>query len=293
MADRQVPIIMKEITFLVQCSDSKGLLAGISSFFYDKNFNILSCQQHTDLYTDKYFMRIKLDMSDLKMSRNDLETSFAKFAEPFNLEWSVRYSDSIPKIAIMVSRTSHCLYDILQKKQEGDLRCEIPLIISNHPDLEFVADQFKIPYYCFPVTKETKHEQEKQVLELIDKHHVDLVVMARYMQILSENFIKKYNYKIINIHHAFLPAFQGARPYMRAYEKGVKLIGATAHYATVELDEGPIIAQDVERVSHESSPDDLKRIGKDIERRVLSEAIRVHLDNQIIITNNRTIIFSA
>lgn len=283
---------MKEIIFLVQCSDSKGLLAGISSFFYDKNFNILSCQQHTDLYTNKYFMRIKLDMSDLKMSRNNLEKSFGEFAEPFGLDWSVHYSDSIPKVAIMVSKTAHCLYDILQKKQEGDLRCEVPLIISNHPDLEFVADQFKIPYYCFPVNKIMKEEQEKQILELLDKHHIDLVVMARYMQILSEEFINRYHYQIINIHHAFLPAFQGARPYLRAYEKGVKLIGATAHYATADLDEGPIIAQDVERVSHESSPEDLMRIGKDIERRVLSEALRAHLDNQIIITNNRTIIFS-
>lgn len=283
---------MKEITFLVQCSDSKGLLAGITAFFYDKNFNILSCQQHSDLFTNKYFMRIKLDMADLKMSRSDLEESFAKFAELFKLEWAVNYSDSLPRVAIMVSKTAHCLYDILQKKQEGDLRCEIPLIISNHPDLEFVADQFKVPYYCFSVTKETKSEQEKQVLELLDRHHIDLVVMARYMQILSADFINHYNYKIINIHHAFLPAFQGAKPYHRAYEKGVKLIGATAHYATAELDEGPIIEQDVERVSHESTPDDLMRIGKDIERRVLSAAVRAHLDKQIIITNNRTIVFA-
>lgn len=283
---------MKEITFLVQCSDSKGLLAGITAFFYDKNFNILSCQQHSDLFTNKYFMRIKLDMADLKMSRSDLEESFAKFAELFKLEWAVNYSDSLPRVAIMVSKTAHCLYDILQKKQEGDLRCEIPLIISNHPDLEFVADQFKVPYYCFSVTKETKSDQEKQVLELLDRHHIDLVVMARYMQILSADFINHYNYKIINIHHAFLPAFQGAKPYHRAYEKGVKLIGATAHYATAELDEGPIIEQDVERVSHESTPDDLMRIGKDIERRVLSAAVRAHLDKQIIITNNRTIVFA-
>ena len=283
---------MKEIILLIQCTDSKGLLAGITSYFYNKNFNILSCQQHSDMYTRKYFMRIKLDMADLKSSRSDLEQDFAKFAEPFNLEWSIHYSDEIPRVAIMVSRTAHCLYDILQKKQEGDLRCDIPLIISNHPDLEFVANQFKVPYYCFPVSNDNKNEQENQILQLMDKHHIDLVIMARYMQILSDTFIERYKYRIINIHHAFLPAFQGAKPYHRAYEKGVKLIGATAHYATVELDEGPIIEQDVERVSHESTPDDLVRIGKDIERRVLSEAIRAHLDNQIIITNNRTIVFS-
>jgi formyltetrahydrofolate deformylase len=284
---------MKEIIFLIQSPDSKGLLAQITDFFYQKDFNILNCQQHTDLHTNRYFMRIKLDMKDLKTSRSELEKSFTAFAEQFQFEWSVHYSDLIPKMAVMVSKTSHCLYDLLQKKQEGDLRCEIPLIISNHPDLEFVADQFKIPFYCLPVTKENKLEQEQIALKLFEKHHVDLIVMARYMQILTDNFIKKFHNGIINIHHAFLPAFQGARPYFRAYERGVKLIGATAHYATVDLDEGPIIDQDVERVSHESTPEDLKRIGKDIERRVLSSAVRAHLDNQIIVSNNRTIIFSS
>jgi len=284
---------MDDIIFLIQSPDSKGLLAGITNFFYKKNFNILNCQQHTDIHTAEYFMRIKLDMKDLKTSRTELENSFSLFAEKFSLQWSVHYSDRKPRMAIMVSKTSHCLYDLLQKKQEEDLTCEIPLIISNHPDLEFVADQFKIPFYCLPVTKETKKEQEQKVLELLSKHHIDLIVMARYMQILTEDFINAYPNRIINIHHAFLPAFQGARPYFRAYERGVKLIGATAHYATGDLDEGPIIDQDVERVTHECSPDDLKRIGKDIERRVLSNAVRAHLDNQIIVTNNRTIVFSS
>jgi len=284
---------MNDIIFLIQSPDSKGLLAGITDFFYRKNFNILNCQQHTDVYTAKYFMRIKLDMNDLKTSRTELEQSFDGFAKQFKLEWSVHYSDKKPKMAVMVSKTAHCLYDILQKKQENDLRCEIPLIISNHPDLEFVADQFKIPFYCLPVSRETKCEQEQKVKSLLSKHHIDLIVMARYMQILTEDFIISYPNKIINIHHAFLPAFQGARPYFRAYERGVKLIGATAHYATADLDEGPIIDQDVERVSHESTPEDLKRIGKDIERRVLSKAVRAHLDNQIIVTSNRTIIFSS
>ena len=284
---------MKKITFLIQCSDSKGLLAGITSFFYGRDFNILSCQQHTDLHTDRYFMRIRLDMSDMKISRAVLEKDFTLFAEPFKLNWSVHYSDHIPKVAIMVSQTSHCLYDILQKEQEGELHCKIPLIISNHAKLEFVANQFEVPFYCLPVTPETKEKQEADLLELLEKHHIDSIVMARYMQILSEKFINSYPGRIINIHHAFLPAFQGANPYLRAYERGVKLIGATAHYATASLDEGPIIEQDVERVSHKSSPEDMKRIGKDIERRVLSEALRAHLNNQIIISDNRTIVFSA
>ena len=282
---------MKDITFLVQCADSKGLLAGITSFFYKLDFNILSCQQHSDLFTGKYFMRIKLDMSDLKIARSELERQFAKFAKKFNLEWSVYYSDVIPKVAVMVSKTTHCLYDMLQKSQEGELRCEIPLIISNHPDLEFVAAQFKIPFHCMPCGQ-TKSRQEAAVLKLLERHHIDLVVLARYMQILSPGFVVRYENRIINIHHAFLPAFQGARPYQRAYERGVKLIGATAHYATAELDEGPIIEQDVERVSHESTPEDLMRIGKDIERRVLSNAVRAHLDHQVIVTGNRTIVFS-
>ena len=283
---------MNKITFLIQTRDSKGLLAGITSFFFSQDFNILSCKQHTDIYTDEYFMRICLDMSGMKMSKKDLEAGFAEFAKKFSLQWSVHYSDKLPRIAILVSKTSHCLYDILQKKQEGDLKCEIPLIISNHQKLEFVADQFEVPFYCLPVRKETKREQENDILNLLSRHRIDLVVLARYMQILSKTFVDYYPYKIINIHHAFLPAFQGANPYMKAYDRGVKLIGATAHYATADLDEGPIIAQDVERVTHESAPDDLKRIGKDIERRVLSEAVRAHLDNQIIVSGSRTVVFS-
>ncbi len=283
---------MSTITYLIQCKDNKGLLANITAFFYGKGFNILNCQQHTDTHIDKYFMRIKLDMTDMKMSRKDLEKEFAEFAKEYELKWSVNYSNNIKNVAILVSKTSHCLYDLLLKHGEGDLKCNIPLIISNHPDLEYVAQQFKIPFYCLPITKETKKEQETKILDLLKKHHIDLVVLARYMQILSNDFVSQYEENLINIHHAFLPAFQGANPYQRAYERGVKLIGATAHYATAELDEGPIIEQNVERVTHESSVEDLKRIGKDIESVVLSNAVKSHLDNQIIVTNNRTIVFS-
>ncbi len=283
---------MKSITFLIKCSDSKGLLSNITSFFYKNGFNILNCQQHTDLHIDKYFMRIKLDMKDLTTSKSVLEKKFAEFAKQYSLGWSVHYSDFIPKIAIFVSKTSHCLYDLLLKHQEKDFNCEIPLIVSNHPDLEYVAEQFKIPFFCLPVDKHNKKEQEESLLSLLKQHHIDLVVLARYMQILSENFLNKFKKNIINIHHAFLPAFQGANPYLRAYERGVKIIGATAHYVTEDLDEGPIIEQSVETVTHECSPGDLKRIGKDIESIVLSKAVKSHLDNQIITVNNRTIVFS-
>ena len=195
-------------------------------------------------------------------------------------------------MAIMVSRASHCLYDLLMNADEGHLDCRIPLIVSNHPDLEQVAQRFRIPFFCFPIEKGRKEEQEAKVLDLFERHHIDLVVMARYMQILSDEFIAHYPERIINIHHAYRPAFQGGNPYERAWERGVKMIGATAHYATAELDEGPIIEQDVERITHESDPDDLKEIGKDIERRVLTRAVRAHLEHRVITSGRRTIVFA-
>jgi len=268
------------------------LLAKISDFFYARGFNILRCQQYTDLHENKYYMRVKLDLAGLTVTRAELEKNFGKLAEKLSLTWSIQYSDRVPRMAIMVSKTSHCLYDLLVHHQENDLLCEIPLIISNHPDLEQVADKFRIPYYCFPIKKGEKAKQEAEILELLKKNHIDLLVLARYMQILSGDFIENFKGGIINIHHAFLPAFKGGSPYKRAWEHGVKMIGATAHYATCDLDEGPIIEQDVERITHELSPDDLKAIGKDIERRVLTRAVRAHLDNRVIVSGRRSIVFS-
>ena len=282
---------MKYALFLIKSEDRKGLLATISDFFYSRGFNILACQQYTDLHENQYYMRIKLDLADLAVTRAELEKKFGKLAEKLNLTWSIHYSDRVPRMAIMVSKTSHCLYDLLVHQQEKDLLCEIPLIISNHPDLEQVADKFRIPYYCFPIKKGEKATQEAEVLELLKKNHIDLLVLARYMQILSSDFIESFKGGIINIHHAFLPAFKGGSPYKRAWEHGVKMIGATAHYATCDLDEGPIIEQDVERITHELSPDDLKAIGKDIERRVLTRAVRAHLDNRVIVSGRRSIVF--
>lgn len=284
---------MKKIIFLIQCPDKKGLLAATTGWFFEKGFNILHCQQHSDWRAKRYYMRIELDLDDLKTSRSQLSQDFDEFAKTMNLSWECHYSDYVPRVAIMVSKTTHCLYDLISRKNEGDLACEIPLIISNHPDLEVIAKQFRIPYYYLPVTPETKADQEQKISQLLAQFDIDLVVLARYMQILSPEFTKAWEGKIINIHHAFLPAFQGANPYLRAYERGVKMIGATAHYATENLDQGPIIEQDVVRVNHELTPDGLRHVGKDVERRVLAKAVQAHLDHRILIWNNRTIVFNV
>ena len=278
--------------FLISAADRKGLLAETTMFFYQRNFNILHCRQYTDAMENSYFMRIKIDLSGMSITRRQLESEFAELGKKLQFTFKVYYSDAVSRMAIMVSKTSHCLYDLLVRREDGFLPCEIPLIISNHPDLESVADRFNIPYYCCAIKdKNDKARQEAQVIELCDKHHIDLVVMARYMQVLSDDFIAHFKGNIINIHHAFLPAFQGGNPYNRAWERGVKMIGATAHYATADLDEGPIIEQDVERVSHEHSPEDLKEIGRDIERRVLTRAVKAHLEHRVIAAGKRTIVF--
>ena len=282
---------MRQVVFLIQTADRKGLLAEISSFFYNSGFNILQCRQFSDIRAGRYFMRIALELN-AEITRRELEEAFACFAAKLELEYSVHHLEAKQNVALMVSKASHCLYDLLMHADEGDLVCNIPLIISNHPDLEYVADRFNVPYFCCPMEKGKKAEQEAKVLELLRSHRIDLVVMARYMQILSDDFIAHYPQRIINIHHAFLPAFQGGNPYERAWERGVKMIGATAHYATADLDEGPIIEQDVERISHMDMPEDLKQIGKDIERRVLTRAVRAHLEHRVIVSGRRTIVFS-
>ena len=283
----------KKIVFLIQCEDRRGVLSATTTWFYHKGFNILHCQQHTDSIDGRYFMRIELDMADLVSTRAALEEEFGEFAKREQLEWTCHWGDYSNRLAIMVSKTSHCLYDLVSRQREGDLDCEIPLIISTHPDLEHIANQFRIPFYHLPITAETKEEQEAKVLGLLKRFDIDLVVMARYMQILSPAFTEAWAGKIINIHHGFLPAFQGANPYGQAYARGVKMIGATAHYASDELDQGPIIEQDVVRVNHELDPKGLRDVGKDVERRVLNRAVQAHLESRVIIHKNRTIVFSS
>ena len=279
------------VTFLIKCPDQKGLVAKITNFFYEKGFNILSCQQYVNSIEDTYFMRVRLNADGTNISKNELENSFLELADPLHFKWSVHYGEQQQNVAILVSHTSHNLYDLLERSKEGRLECNVKMIISNHNKLRHIAEMFDVPFYYLPITKDTKEEQEGKIIELLDSNSIDLVVMARYMQILSSHFINHYPERIINIHHSFLPAFQGANPYKKAYERGVKLIGATAHYATEDLDEGPIIEQDVKPVSHESTPTTLKRIGADIEKLVLARAVKNHLNHQIIVSGNRAIVF--
>ncbi|WP_242132464.1 formyltetrahydrofolate deformylase [Aestuariivivens marinum] len=279
----------KTVTLLIKCPDREGIIATLTGFFYKEGFNIISLQQYTNVREKKFFMRICLTTK--QNITIDLEEKFDKLSKSFDIEWKIDYGDKKQKVAIMVSHTNHNLYDLLSKYKEGILPCEVVLVVSNHEKLRPVAEMFGIPYYYAPVNKETRNQQEAELKDLFDKNEIDLIVMARYMQILTSDFISHYPYRIINIHHSFLPAFQGANPYMRAYERGVKLIGATAHYATQDLDEGPIIEQDVERVTHESTVSTLKSIGADIETMVLSRAVKFHLNNQIIVDGNKTIVF--
>ena len=283
---------MTKAIFLIQSPDSKGILASVTGFFSERGFNILHCQQHTDSFEKRFFMRIELDADGMQTSRKALEDDFGALADRLGLEWSCHWSDYRMRMAILVSKTGHCLYDLLARQLEGELNAEIPLIISNHPDLEMAANQFRIPFYCYPVGDD-KAEQERKIRALLKRFDIDLVVLARYMQILSPEFTEEWKGRIINIHHAFLPAFQGANPYRRAYERGVKMIGATAHYASEDLDQGPIIEQDVIRVNHELTPAGLREVGKDCEKRVLASAVKAHLEHRVIIYRNRTVVFSV
>lgn len=280
------------VTFLIKCPDQKGIVSKLTHFFHQEGFNLLSAQQYTNRLDKMFFMRVKAEADEeVVLSKDQLEERFARLAEAYDIVWSVDYGDKKQKVAIMVSHTSHNLYDLLYRHKEGKLNCDVTMVVSNHTKLKPIADMFGVPFYHKPVTKDTKKEQEAALIDLFDTNNIDLIVMARYMQILSNDFINHYAHKIINIHHSFLPAFQGANPYARAYERGVKLIGATAHYATEDLDEGPIIEQDVERVTHESTPTTLKERGADIETMVLARAVKCHLNNQIIVNSNKAIVF--
>ena len=282
----------RSAVFLIRTADRKGLVAAITGFFASRDLNILECRQYSDMLEHRYYMRIAVELPP-EVTKAELVARFQKLADELDLTFSVHYPGEVQNVAVMVSKTRHCLYDLLTAAEENLLGGgRIQLVIGNHPELEEVAAKFNVPFYCCPIQQSGDREQEAKVMELIDRHRIDLVVLARYMRILSDDFIRKYPEKIINIHHAFLPAFMGGDPYRQAWERGVKMIGATAHYATADLDEGPIIEQDVERITHESSPEDLRRRGRDIERRVLTRAVRAHLEHRVIISGHRTIVFS-
>lgn len=286
-----MPAPLRHAVLLVSCPDRRGIVAALAQLLYGHGANILDADQHTDVAAGQFFQRIRFDYGELHTDRVALERGIAEVAERFDMRFRLSYGDRKKRVAILVSRYDHCLYDLLLRQRAGELDCEVPLVVSNHPDLEPVARSFGIDYRVFPITPETKRAQEDAEMALLDELSVDLVVLARYMQVLTGELVARYPERIINIHHSFLPAFIGTRPYHQAYERGVKLVGATAHYVTADLDEGPIIQQDVTRTSHRDSVTDLIRKGRDLERMVLSSAVRAHLEDRILVYANKTVVF--
>jgi formyltetrahydrofolate deformylase len=276
---------------LISCPDRKGEVATIADFVYRHNGNILHADEHADEESGLFLMRVEFDPKDFDIPLADFGKYFSPVAETFAMKWRLAQSSQRHRMIIFVSKYDHCLVDLLYRHQSGELACEIPLIISNHSDNRAVADFYNIPYEIVTVTKENKVQAEARIQSLIDEHTPDFVVLARYMQILSNDFVNRYPQRIINIHHSFLPAFVGARPYHQAFERGVKLIGATSHYVTEVLDDGPIIEQDVVRVSHRDTVEDLIRKGRDLEKVVLSRAVRSHVESRVLVYGNKTVVF--
>ncbi|ELS00341.1 formyltetrahydrofolate deformylase [Xenococcus sp. PCC 7305] len=280
----------KTATLLISCADRPGIVAKIANFIYSHGGNIIHADQHTDFSTGLFLNRVEWQLDGFTLSCQEIADSFNAIAKDWHGQWQIHFSDVIPRIAIWVTKQNHCLLDLLWRWQAGELKAEIPLIISNHSSLEAIASQFGIDFHHLPITKTNKLAQETQQLALLEKYQIDLVILAKYMQILSPNLVDNFP-NIINIHHSFLPAFAGAKPYHRAYDRGVKIIGATAHYVTEDLDEGPIIEQEVVHVSHRDNVSDLIRKGKDLEKLVLSRAVRWHLDHRVLVYGNRTVVF--
>ena len=276
---------------LISCPDRKGEVATIADFIYRHGGNILHADEHGDEESGLFLMRVEFDPKDFDIDLANFGKLFSPVAEAFAMDWRLAQSSHRPRMIIFVSKYDHCLVDLLYRHQSGELACEIPLIISNHADNQAIADFYKIPYEIVSITKENKASAEARIQALIDEHQPDFMVLARYMQILSNGFVNRYPQRIINIHHSFLPAFVGARPYHQAFERGVKLIGATSHYVTEVLDDGPIIEQDVVRVSHRDTVEDLIRKGRDLEKVVLSRAVRAHVENRVLVYGNKTVVF--
>ncbi|WP_321436785.1 formyltetrahydrofolate deformylase [uncultured Bacteroides sp.] len=278
---------------LLHCPDKPGIISAVTDFITINKGNIVYLDQYVDHIENIFFMRIEWELSDFLIPREKIEDYFdTLYAQKYKMSFRLYFSDIKPRMAIFVSKMSHCLFDMLARYANGEWNVEIPLIISNHPNLKHVADKFGIPFHLFPITKETKAEQEAKEMELLAKHKVNFIVLARYMQVISENMINSYPNRIINIHHSFLPAFVGAKPYHAAFERGVKIIGATSHYVTTELDAGPIIEQDVVRITHKDTVEDLVNKGKDLEKIVLSRAVQKHIERKVLAYKNKTVIFS-
>lgn len=279
------------IVLLIHCKDRKGIVARVSGFIHDFGGNILDSDHHTDEETNDFLMRMEFATDGFQIPTDDIPSAFAPIAKVFAMDYEVHPSSRRTRVGMLVSKQDHCLADLLQRHRRNELHIDVPVIISNHDTCASWAELFAIPFAVYPVTKETKPQQEQQVLALLNEHRVELVVMARYMQILSTDFLTRVGCPVINIHHSFLPAFVGANPYRQAYDRGVKIIGATAHYATQDLDEGPIIEQDVIRVGHRDTVEDLVRKGRDLEEIVLARAVRRHIDRRVLVYGKKTVVF--
>ena len=285
--------MMKTAKLLLHCPDQPGILAEVTDFITVNKGNIIYLDQYVDHVENIFFMRIEWELESFLVPQEKIEDYFETlYAQKYGMSFRLYFSDVKPRMAIFVSKMSHCLFDLLARYTAGEWNVEIPLIISNHPDLQHVAERFGIPFHLFPITKETKEEQEKKEMELLAKHKVNFIVLARYMQVISEKMIGAYPNRVINIHHSFLPAFVGAKPYHAAFERGVKIIGATSHYVTTELDAGPIIEQDVVRITHKDTVQDLVNKGKDLEKIVLSRAVQKHIERKVLAYKNKTVIFN-
>ncbi|MBB6632822.1 formyltetrahydrofolate deformylase [Cohnella thailandensis] len=277
---------------LISCTDKPGIVAAVSTYLYEKGANIISSDQYSTNYQEGlFFMRVEFSIPNLDRHFPAIEEDFRPIANKYEMKWNLFLNSKKKRVAIFVSKEDHCLVELLWQWKAGDFECDIVMVVSNHEDLRATATGFGLPFYHFPVTKENKPEVEKRHIELLKEHNIDVIVLAKYMQIVSPGFIEPFRNKIINIHHSFLPAFVGAKPYDRAYERGVKIIGATAHFVTEELDAGPIIEQDIIRVSHDYSAAELKRVGRMVERSVIARALQWYLQNRVIIFDNKTVVF--
>jgi len=278
-------------TLLITCAERRGLVAAVSQFIVGHGGNIVHADQHTDRRAGVFVQRVEFELAGFDVARERIPELFEPVARCFDMTWELRFSDATRRVLILVSKLGHCLYDLLARWKMGELPARIPLIVSNHPELGAVARDFGVPFEHLPVTAESRPDQQQALDALIEQHEVDVIVLARYMQILGPEFVRRHSGRIINIHHSFLPAFAGARPYHKAHERGVKVIGATAHYVTEELDQGPIIEQDVARVSHRDSVPEMIHKGRDLEKIVLARALNLHLANRVVVYGNKTVVF--
>jgi formyltetrahydrofolate deformylase len=276
---------------LIYCPDRKGLVAAVSNFVYSHNGNILHADQHQDKAFGLFLMRVEWELKDFDLDTASFALEFAPVAESLHMQWHLEYSSVRQRVAIFVSQYDHCLADLLYRHRSGELDFDLSLIVANHPDAQQLTESCAVPFHYIPVKPDRKTEAERQQITLLDEHRIDVIVLARYMQILSADFVDHYPQRIVNVHHSFLPAFSGSRPYHRAYERGVKLIGATSHYVTASLDEGPIIEQDVARISHRDQLQDIIRKGRDLEKIVLARALRWHLEHRILVYANKSVVF--